>query len=391
MEKGDKTTPEDIDLCGINDLLASSKGGGRSVFDVDYWMPYKKRWKKKKSGPKATVDSSQVVVSGYAVKNKTQDSNGVPAAESSKTKKSRKKSTKRISDQELEIRMTDFNMEIDSAVHPEVSISGQTPLSQLMALEQADMIDFEWQSLNPSPTDFASISPDEFECIQLIVRRGDESLNSTFEGELVFQRDREITRGNKQQAKQYLASMALTRLLAQKDKNWFDLKFYELKNSLIPDYEIVSKPPMSDNELASRMKEFGQEPIDDIERSTTGQTASAYLGQLHQDKFITMEFNAVCPSHTDFAAVSPEDFECVQLVVREGNKMLAKPISGELLFERDRLIGRELKLVKQYLSSLALSQLLADQGQSWSKLSYKELKACLKAGGKVDAKAQTRK
>ena len=301
-------------------------------------------------------------------------------------KTSRKKAPKRMSDQDLQDRIKEFRMEIDGSTHPEESTDGVTPLSYLLQLEQADMIDFEWKAIMPSRTDFASISPEEFECVELVVRGGDARINSTFAGELLFQRDREVTRGSKQQVKQYLASMALTRLLAQKDKKWFEMKFYELKNMLIPDYDIVSRPRLSEEELTARMDDFNLEPIVEIDRSISDQTALGYLVQLHQDKLIYMDFKSIRPSHTEFAAVAPEDFECIQLVITMTQKKLASPFAGELVFERDRLIGRDQKRAKQHLAAAALARLFENEELPWTEFTYKECKARLKVPVEVGAK-----
>lgn len=363
----------EIQHSDISDLLGSSSDGGRSIFDVDYWTPYAKHWKKSKK-PDPWMPSPN-----------GSNTNGVgnSIASPAESKNAKRKKKKRLSQQEVAERIRDFNMEMDLSMHPQQSIDGTAPLSYLMELERADMIDFEWKTMIPSPSEFASIRPDEFESIQLFVRRGDAPLNSTFDGELMFQRDREVTRGSKQDARQYLASLALTRLLCHKNVNWYDCRFSELKNLLIPDYEIIENPTLSEDALLERMEHFGLEPIEGIERSVCDQTSLAYMYQIHQDKLVEFEFIMNRPSPTEFASVNPDDFECVRLVVRPGKKALTNPFVGELVFERDRLAGRDMKRVKQYLCSIALNRLLDHQELSWNELSYKALKARLKSSVKA--------
>ena len=301
----------------------------------------------------------------------------------SDSKQASRKKTKRLSDQEVDARIKEFNMEIDVSRHPPLSRHGVSPLEYLKQLEQSDMIDFEWKSSIPSQTDFAWISPDDFECVELVLRKGDVSINSTFTRELVFQRDREVTRGSKQQVKQYLASLALTRLLGQTGKTWFEMTFYDLKNVLIPDYEIISKPRLTEDELKRRMSDFKMEPIGSNELSISDHTALEYLGHFQQDKLINVTFKSIHPSPTEFASISPEDFVCLQLVVTMTKRQLANPFVGELVFERDRLLGRDQKRVKQYLAGLALSRLLNHDECAWTELTYKECKARLKAPSEI--------
>ncbi|KAI2489807.1 XRN 5'-3' exonuclease [Fragilaria crotonensis] len=296
-----------------------------------------------------------------------------------------RKQPKRLSDKDLDKRIKEFNMEIDPASHPPASRYGVTPLVYLTQLEQADMIDLEWKFTTPSFTDFASISPDEFECVELIVRKGDAPINSTFSRELVFQRDREVTRGSKQQIKQYLASMALTRLLARKSQKWFELTFRELKSMLIPDYEIIKKPRLSEQELSQRMADYNIESTVSPELSISDQSSLDYLGQLHFDKLINATFKFTHPSPSEFASVAPEDFELVQLVVTMTGEKLAHPFEGELSFKRDRVIGRDQKLVKQILAASALSRLLDHEERPWTEFTYEECKARLQAHTDITA------
>lgn len=459
--KKSRTLSGDIDHCGISELLTSSKGG-RSVFDVDYWMPFPNQWREKSalrydahevdfmareesSGlalipeDKSNLDQSKKVdlkeqkkTRKIAVEHKTAEpdkgmdssfliglesfiesefdiksivleepslpqggacEDGVingnqasgfnhsayKATNGSENKIASTKERKGLSDKDIDDRIKQFNMEIDPTYHPLESSDGVTPLSYLTQLEQADMVDLEWRFTKPSFTDFASISPDAFECMELVVRRGDAPMNSTFARELVFQRDREVTRGSKRQVKQYLASLALTRLLARKDKKWFEMTFFELKNILIPDYEIVKKPHLSEEELTQRMAEFNLESLVSAELSITNQSALEYLKQLHFDKLIDATFKFIHPSPSEFSSVAPGDFELVQLVVTMAEKNLAQPFVGELLFDRDRLKGRDQKLVKQFLAASALSRLLDYEERPWTEFTYKEYKARLLA------------
>ena len=55
--------------------------------------------------------------------------------------------------------------------------------------------------------------------------------------------------GRKHEVKQYLASLALTRLLTQTNKKWFEMTFEELKQMLTPDYESISKHGLCDEKL----------------------------------------------------------------------------------------------------------------------------------------------
>jgi hypothetical protein len=296
-----------------------------------------------------------------------------------------RKQPKRLSDKDLINRMKEFNMEIDPAHHPSASRYGITPLVYLSQLEQAEMIDLEWKSITPSFTAFASISPDEFECVELIVRKGDAPINSTFTRELVFQRDREVTRGSKQQIKQHLAAMALTRLLARKSQKWFELTFRELKSMLIPDYEIIKKPRLSEQELSQRMADFNIESTVAPELSVSDQSSLDYLGQLHFANLINATFKFTHPSPTEFASVAPEDFELVELIVTMTGKKLAHPFDGELVFKRDRVIGRDKKLVKQILAASALSRLLDHEERPWIEFTYEECKARLQAQTNITA------
>ena len=458
LGKSTRTLSGDIDHCGIGELLASSKGG-RSVFDVDYWMPFPKRWGRKSglrydanevdfldkeesiglvlipenmtdpgqskkvdlkerkeiryqaidqtiNEPDKEMDSSffsqlkSSLQSEFGTKSKVLEeplpqsgacddvvingnqTNGFnPIA--SKVINGSEQKPKRMSDKDIDDRIKQFNMEIDPTSHPEQSSDGTTPLFYLKQLEQADMIDVEWRYSKPSFTDFASISPDEFECVELVVRKGDAPINSTFTRELVFQRECEVTRGGKQQVKQYLASLALTRLLARKDKNWFKMTFSELKTMLIPDYEIIQKPQPSEEELTQRMTDFNLESSVSAESSISHQSALEYLTKLHIDTLIVATFKFIHPSPTEFASVAPGDFELVQLVVTMAEKNLAHPFVGELVLERDRLIGKDQKLVKQFLAASALSRLVDHDEVPWTEFKYKEFKVRLQAPMKI--------
>ena len=461
--KSSRILSGDIDHCGIGELLASSKGG-RSVFDVDFWMPFPKRWGSKSgsryddkkvklldtteersgldlipdcdtdldqsklmyvkerngmpdqvidqgvdeinegtcsSGSSLTIEPTSLLQFEFGTRSKASEAPSVQqpgACEdvvinghqanglnqiASKVANGSEQKPKRLSDKDILDRIKQFNMEIDPTSHPLESSDGSTPLFYLTQLEQADMIDFEWRYTKPSFTDFASVSPDEFECVELVVRKGDVPMNSTFSRELVFHRDREVTRGSKQQLKQYLSSLALTRLLARKDRKWFEMTFSELKTMLIPDYEIVQKTQLSEQELAQRMADFNVQSTAAAELSISNQSALEYLKQLHVDKLINVTFKFVHPSPTEFASVAPGDFELVQLVVTAVEKSLAHPFAGELVFERDRLIGRGQKLIKQLLAASALSRLVKLDDLPWTEFTYKEFKARLRASTEI--------
>jgi XRN 5'-3' exonuclease N-terminus len=297
----------------------------------------------------------------------------------SETISSKRQRIRRLSNQQISERLQLFRLEIDPVLHPSRSKHGISPIDYLIKLEEADMVDLEWRSTFPSKTDFASISPNEFECIELIIRKGDSAINSTYDRELIFQRDREKTRGSKQQVKAYLASLALSRLLTNKNVNWFDLTVKEVKDILLPDYEITTDHRLSNDDLKKRMIDFGLLPITTEEVSVTGKTALEYLRLLQQDNFIEMRFDFMYPSPSELASISPKDFELVVLTLSGKKRSLRIPLIGDLIFQRDRLTSTKRKKVKQYLASLALSYLLQQEKSRWSKLTYKELKAILKA------------
>jgi hypothetical protein len=306
----------------------------------------------------------------------------------SEPKQGRKK--RRLSQDELERRMKEFNTEIDPTIHPDLSDNGQSALDYLNHLNEIGMIDVEWKSITPSPTQFASVSPSEFESVELIVRRGDKALNATFDDEVTFQYDRELTRASRQKINQYLASLALTRLLARKNKNWYKMDIQDLKNTLLPDYEILTRSSLSEEELKNRMQDFNIEPLGGAEENTEGRSALQHLLNLQQEKFVDFEFEYERPSPTEFASVSPQDFERVQMTVRTRRRLKRSvpSLSGvdKLVFMRDRLIAdRNLKQVKEHLAGMALTQLLpaAQQGNRWSDFSFQDLRTYLQRSGET--------
>jgi len=213
----------EIDFCDIDMLLAIRKGRDSTISHVPYFTPYAeiltKQSKKKEAKKQRETKPTK----------KNEHANESNPKEKSVTKR------KVISNMDLENRIKEFKLDMDPSIHPEESIHGETAISQLMFLVDFNMINIEWRSSTPSPTKFAEIDPAGFESMELIIRKGDVPLDAKFGKSVTFQRDREITRGSKKQTRQYLASLALTKILRHKDKKWYEMTHKEMKSLLTPE------------------------------------------------------------------------------------------------------------------------------------------------------------
>jgi len=354
---------EEIDFSSIDGLLARENGGNSTISDVTYFIPYADKWGKRSKKKKAAKSTKEP---------KGTKSTKEPKAKKSMKEPKRKKQHKEIprqvyiNDDDLYDRIKEFKMEIDPSVHPEKSIHGMTPLGGLMELANEGLIKLEWRSLSPSPTEFASINPGAFECHELIIRKI-KMIDSTCGDKVTVRRDREISRGNKRRLRQYLASMALTKILENQDKNWYEMTNQEIKEIFTPVDPLL--PPLSP-EMKQRMKDFNIKPLVD-ERSRTGAFAMTYLSKLRNEKYIDFEIEYIQPSRTAFASFAPECFICTRLCVHMGEKKLAKPFS-KLIFERDRFVfSTDKSIVRNHLAGMALTELAG--GEKWTKFSPEEM------------------
>jgi len=102
----------------------------------------------------------------------------------------------------------------------------------LNQLEQANLLKFTWDSVIPSPTEFASFNPGIHECIRLNIQAGKIPLTvSLGKNGRSYEQDRDVHNQPKQHLKLHIASMALQDLLGP-GNSWFTMTFKEMEDLL---------------------------------------------------------------------------------------------------------------------------------------------------------------
>ena len=139
-----------------------------------------------------------------------------------------------INSQSLDIpkRMLEYQMTVppsDPVRNPE----DHTASMLLNQLEHAKMVKVKWDSIIPSPTQFASFNPARHECIRLCVQAGKTPLSISLgkKGRL-YEQDREAHNQSKQHLRLHIASMALQDLLGP-GKDWSKMTFMEMQEALL--------------------------------------------------------------------------------------------------------------------------------------------------------------
>ena len=129
-------------------------------------------------------------------------------------------------------RMLQFKI-MEPPQDPLRNLEGNTASMLLNQMEQAKMLSFTWDSVTPSPTEFASFNPQRHECIRLHVKAGKMPLSvSLGEAGRKYEQDREVFNQSKTLLKLHIASMALQDLLGP-EKHWSKMAFAEMKAKMM--------------------------------------------------------------------------------------------------------------------------------------------------------------
>jgi hypothetical protein len=118
---------------------------------------------------------------------------------------------------------------------------GQSAIACLKQLQDAELIgSFEWKSTVPSPSAYASFSPEEHELVSLIVPVSSNAEKNVLQGPLAYEQDRVINHVSKQAMKQHLATFALCDIVGP-GVRWSDLTFKELKDLVLEKIIIMPR------------------------------------------------------------------------------------------------------------------------------------------------------
>ena len=129
-------------------------------------------------------------------------------------------------------RMLQFQMTVPSP-DPVRNPEDHTASMLLNQLEHAKMVKIKWDSIIPSPTQFASFNPARHECIRLCVQAGKTPLSiSLGKKGRHYEQDREAHNQSKQLLKLHIASMALQDLLGP-GNDWSKMTFAEMQEALL--------------------------------------------------------------------------------------------------------------------------------------------------------------
>jgi hypothetical protein len=136
-------------------------------------------------------------------------------------------------------RMVQFKI-IEPPQDPLRNLEDHTASMLLNQMEQAKMLSFKWDSITPSPTEFASFNPKRHECIRLNVKAGKMPLSiSLGEAGRKYEQDREVFNQSKTLLKLHIASMALQDLLGP-GKRWPSMTFAEMKAKMMRHQDDVN-------------------------------------------------------------------------------------------------------------------------------------------------------
>eukprot|EP00980_Cylindrotheca_fusiformis_P000684 scaffold167_cov110-Cylindrotheca_fusiformis.AAC.12 len=277
-------------------------------------------------------------------------------------------------------RMKSFNI----TTPPETvatNIDGQTSLDVLKALEDVGIVGtFQFDMKSPSPSKFAECNPSEYEEVVLTIPKGN-SRNNVLNHTVVVSQDRHINTQTRKALKHYLTSLALDEICLPA-VDWRTSSYSEIKKNLI---RAGGEREIGTISLTSRLEEYNlMLPPDDPIENKNGLTALACLNLLRDAGLIgKTRFAMKSPSKSKYAALSPLNYENIQLKIKRGKDKNISILRKDLNYSQDRDVNKQTrKALRHHLASLALGDMTGPEKQ-WSEMTSSELLAFLKENARA--------
>lgn len=118
---------------------------------------------------------------------------------------------------------------------------GQSAIACLKQFQDAEMIGpYEWKSIKPSTSSYASTCPEDYELVSLTVPVGSNPDHNILKEVLFYEQDRDISQVSKQALKQHLATFALSDIVGP-DVKWTEFTYKNLRAIIGAKNKVVNK------------------------------------------------------------------------------------------------------------------------------------------------------